>query len=479
MMKNILNALLQLLAFAMLAALTGCAAVGPTYQEPRPDLPEKWSEMRDNTASMPAATLNSWWKLFHDPLLDLLVHRAQTANLDLRLADSRLREARAARQLAGAARMPTVGSSPSYSKVRSYENTSSGDVKTDLYQVGFDASWEIDIFGGVRRAVEEADATVAVSEEDRRDVLVTLLGEVARNYLELRGSQQRLAIAGKNITIQQETLAFVEKRTELGLSGGLELEQAKSQLYLTKSQMSSIEIAVRQTMHRLALLIGEQPQSLYSELSQEQMLPAVPPELPAVMPSELLRRRPDIRRAERQIAAATAGVGVATAELFPSFSLGLLGGLESRSLSDLITSGSRFWSFGPTVKWSLFDGGRARAGIEIRNAQLDRAEIGYEKTILTALGEVEDSLVALSLEKANKQNLDAAVAAAERAVSLARAQYQLGLVDFLNVLQAEASLRQSEDQQVQSEQRLATGMVSLFKALGGGWELPANENQRI
>lgn len=475
MMKNTLRITLRLFAVAAMLGLTGCAVVGPTYQAPQPELPAQWSETSGN-ASPSAVALNSWWTLFKDPLLDSLVRRAVAANHDLRLADSRLREARAARQLAGAARVPALNSSAGYSKSRSYENTRSGDSKGELYQVGFDAGWEIDIFGGVRRAVEAADATASASEEDRRDVLVTLLGEVARNYLELRGSQQRLAIAGKNFVSQQETVLLVQKRTELGLSGELELEQARNQLYLSKSQMSSIEVAVRQTMHRLALLVGEQPQALYAELLPEQMIPAVPPELPVTLPSELLRRRPDIRRAERQLAAATAGVGVATAELFPRFSLGLLGGLESKSLSDLITSGSRFWSFGPTVKWSLFDGGRARAGIEISNAQMERAEIGYEKTILSALGEVEDSLVALAFERTNGNNLSGAVASAERAATLANSQYQLGLVDFLNVLQTEASLRQSEDQLVQSKQRLATTMVSLFKALGGGWELPEKEN---
>lgn len=454
-----------------MAGLTGCAAVGPTYQTPQPEMPAQWSETSENTPPMAAIALNSWWTLFNDPLLDALVQRATAANHDLRLADSRIREARAARQLAGAARVPALNSSTGYTKSRSYENTRSGDSKDDLYQVGFDAGWEIDIFGGVRRGVEAADAAAAASEEDRRDVLVTLQAEVARNYLELRGGQQRLAIARKNIANQQKTVLLVEERTELGLSGELELEQARHQLFLTKSQMSGIETLIWQTMHRLALLIGLQPQALVGELSPEQLIPAAPPEIPMALPSDLLRRRPDIRRAERQLAVATASVGVATAELFPRFSLGLLGGFESTSLADLITSGSRFWSFGPSVKWALFDGGRARAGVEISNAQMERTEIVYEKTILSALGEVEDTLVALALEKANRKNLSGAVASAERAATLAGSQYQLGLVDFLNVLQTETSLRESEDQLVQSEQRLATTTVSLFKALGGGWEI--------
>ncbi len=478
MISHALLSPIRIFAVTILVGLTGCAAVGPTYQKPEPELPAQWAE-GGGTSAMPVVALDTWWTQFKDPLLDSLVRRAIAANHDLRLADTRLREARAQRQLAGAARVPAINASSAYSKSRSYENTQNGDVKADLYQVGFDAGWEIDIFGGVRRSIEAADASVAVSEEDRRDVLVTLMGEVARNYLELRGSQQRLVIARKNIANQQETVQLVEKRAEIGLSGELEVEQAKNQLYLTKSRATDIETTTRQTMHRMALLLGEQPQALVAELSPEALLPAAPPEIPLTLPSDLLRRRPDIRRAERQLAAATAEVGVATAELFPRFSLGLLGGLQSQNLSDLVTSGSRFWSLGPTVKWSLFDGGRARAGVEVQDARRERAEIGYEKTVLAALGDVENALVALALEKENRKNLGAAVVSAQRAASLAGGQYQLGLVDFLNVLQTETSLSQSEDQLVQSDQRLATNVVSLFKALGGGWDPAAEETSRM
>ncbi len=478
MKTHILPHFLKIFGLLSTVFLAACTAVGPTYQPPRPDMPAHWSEVAKNVSPTAEASLSNWWTLFKDPVLDSLVRRAMTANQDLRIAETRIREARAGRRLAGTAGLPALNSSAASSHSRSYANTAAGESNRDLYQVGFDAGWEIDIFGGVRRAVEAADASVAGSVEDKRDVLVSLEAEVARNYLELRGAQQRLVIAGQNITNQEKTVDLVLKRTQIGLGSELELEQSRNQLYLTKSQLPSLETITGQAIHQLALLLGQPPQALFAELSPAALIPTLPPELPSVLPSDLLRRRPDIRRAERQLAAATAEVGVATADLFPRFSLGALAGLESTSLSDLVTSGSRFWSFGPSVKWSIFDGGKARTGIEISNALRDRAQITYEKTVLAALVDVEDTLIAFSREQETRRTLTAAVEAGQRAATIAKSQYELGLVDFLNVLQSESSLQLSQDQLVQSEQRLATNMVTLFKALGGGWEIPAAGENR-
>lgn len=465
-----LRPLPRLIGIALLATLTACSAVGPDYQPPRSDLPAQWQETTGKVAAAPASEVHSWWTLFKDPVLDSLIERALAANQDLRIAETRIREARAARRLAGSAMLPALNSSASATRSRSFENTALGATDLDLFQVGFDAGWEIDIFGSVRRSVEAAEATVAGTLENKRDVLVALAAEVARNYLELRGGQQRLAIARQNITNQEETVQLVRHRYDLGLSSELALEQAKNQLYMTQSLVPGLETTTIQAMHQLALLIDQQPQGLRQELSPEAIIPVLPPAIPLALPSELLRRRPDIRRAERQLAAATAEIGVATAELFPRFSLSALAGLESTSLSDLVTSGSRFWSVGPSVKWSLFDGGRARAGIDISEAQRDRAQITYEKTVLTALIEVETALAAFSREQETNRTLRSAAAAGQRAATIARSQYQLGLTDFLAVLLSEQALYQSQDQLVQSEQRLTTGLVALFKALGGGWE---------
>lgn len=465
-----LRPLSQCIGIVLLATLTACSAVGPDYQPPKPELPAQWQETTGNVAVTPASDVHNWWALFKDPILDGLIHQAIAVNQDLRIAETHIREARAARRVAGAAAQPVINSSASAARSRSYEHTASGATDDlDLFQAGFDAGWEIDLFGGVRRSVEAAEASVEGTVENKRDVLVALTAEVARNYLDLRGGQQRLAIATKNIINQEETVQLVLHRCELGLSSELELEQAKNQLYMTQSLVPGLETAIIGAMHQLALLLNQQPQSLYRELSIEAMIPVLPPAIPLTLPSELLRRRPDIRRAERQLAAATAEIGVATAELFPRFSFDAKVGLESANLSDLVTSGSRYWSLGPTVKWALFDGGRSRAGIEIRNAQRDRAQISYEKTVLSALIEVETALAAFSREQETNRTLRNAATAGRQAAIIARKQYQLGLTDFLAVLISEHAHQQSQDQLVQSEQRLATGLVALFKALGGGW----------
>lgn len=464
----IINGLGMLVA----AFLASCTTVGPNYRPCPPEMPTGWIDGAQPGTSNATAVISNWWTLFNDPGLTSLIQRALHENQDMRIAETRIREAQAARRIARSALMPAVNASASALKSRSYENTSGGARKGELYQAGFDAGWELDLFGGTRRMGEAAEAVVASTLEDKRDVQVSLVAEVARNYLVLRGGKQRIKIALENITNQEKTVELTLKRNELGLDNALALEQAKAQLNITKSYVPAIEAVVRQAMLQLAALMGKPPHWLIKEFSMDGGLPTVQTNLPVVLPSELLRRRPDIRRAERQLAAATAEIGVATAELFPRFSLGALAGFESADLSSLITSGSRFWTVGPSIKWSLFNGGRARAGVDIRNAQRDRAQIVYESTVLAALAETEGALIAFSREQETLCHLKAAAEAGERAVALARSQYSMGLADFLNVLVSEYTLRQSQDQLVQSEQRLAIDMVYLFKALGGGWAMP-------
>ena len=454
------------------ASLTACTAVGPDYQPAPPDMPAHWTE-KSGASSATESTLSCWWTLFHDPLLNGLITRAVAANLDLRLAETRVREARAQRRLTASASFPSLGASGSYTNSRSSENIPSGGVSEDLFRAGFDAGWEIDVFGGSRRQIEAADAAIAASVEDRRGVLVTLEAEVARNYLELRASQKRLAIARDNIRIQEQTAALVRNKFEIGFGGELEIAQAETQLALTRSEVPTLESTISQAMHQLALLLGQQPQSLKAELTEVASIPAVPPLLPTTLPSDLLRQRPDIRAAERQLAAATATVGAAVAELFPRFSLSALIGLQSTSLPDLVATSSRFWSAGPVVQWSLFDGGRARAAIALSKARRDQAQALYEKTVLTALAETENGLVAYAREQERHRILSEAVAAGQQALTLARGQYAAGLTPFLNVLVSENTLYQSQDTLTQSDQRLALDMVAIFKALGGGWQTEA------
>jgi NodT family efflux transporter outer membrane factor (OMF) lipoprotein len=399
------------------------------------------------------------------------------------LAEARIREARAARAVTASGAWPTGDVSGSYTRNRASENavgspsqgavvapSGGADLDQDFYRTGFDASWEIDVFGGVRRSVEAADATLEASVEDRRNTLVTLLGDVAKNYIDLRGFQRRIAVARANLKAQQETLELNKVRFEAGLASDLDVAQAEGQVNITASQIPVLEAALKQAAHRLDVLLGLEPGGLWGELSAAAPIPGLPPEILVGLPSELLRRRPDIRRAERQLAAATAQVGAATADLFPKFFLTGTAGLQSISASDWFTGGSRFWSIGPTIRWRMFDAGRIRANIEVRNAQQEQALRQYEKAILTAFEDVENALVNYSREQTRYSSLTAAVAANRRAVAMANELYTNGLVDFLNVLETQRALYASESDLAQSEATMASNLVSLYKALGGGWE---------
>jgi NodT family efflux transporter outer membrane factor (OMF) lipoprotein len=413
-----------------------------------------------------------WWKTFNDPMLDSLVERAVKANHDLRIAEGRLREARALRSGAVWDFGPAINAGAGYRKDQLSENaqTYPGPLRTDLYDVRFDASWEIDVFGGKRRALESAAAQVAAMVEDRHDVLVSVLAEVARNYVEVRGFQQRLVIARKNIEAQSEAVAITRSRFEAGLSGELDVKQAEALVSTTRSQIPALETVLRQAAHRLGVLLGQQPGALVAELSAEEPIPATPPAVPVGLPSDLLRRRPDVRRAERQLASVTADIGVETAELFPKFALLGAGGFQSLSASDWISGGSRFWSFGPTATWRLLDFGRIRARIRAADARQEQALAAYERTILGSFEDVENALVAYANEQVRRASLNESVTANRRAVELARDLYTQGLGDFLRVLDAERALYLTEDQLVDSQRAVTQNLVALYKSLGGGWE---------
>jgi outer membrane protein, multidrug efflux system len=463
--------------FVLLAA--GCS-VGPNYQKPDIAVPTAWTEAQQNGVSARAAELTRWWGAFNDTLLNSLVERGIRSNLDLRLAEARIREARALRAGTAADQWPGVDVSGSYSRSRNSENAfdvNTGDAEPssfaqnrDLFRTGFDASWEIDVFGGVRRRVEAADATLQASVEDRRNTLVTLLGDIARNYIDLRGFQQRIAVTRANLKAQQEILDLTRVRFQAGLSSDLDVAQAEAQLNTTAAELPTLESSLKQAAHRLDVLLGAQPGALWDDLAKESPVPALPAEVLVGLPSDLLRRRPDIRSAERQLAAATAQTGAAVADLFPKFSLTGRAGLQSISASDWFTGPSRFWSIGPTIRWPIFDAGRIRANIAVRNAQQEQALAQYEKTILVALEDVENSLVNYSREQERYRTLRDAVAANRRAVAMSNELYLRGLVDFLNVLDNQRSLFASESSLAQSEATMATNLVALYKALGGGWQ---------
>jgi len=295
---------------------------------------------------------------------------------------------------------------------------------------------------------------------------------VAKNYIDLRGFQRQLGVARENLKAQQETLELTKVRFDAGLASDLEVAQAETLVNATAAQLPPLENSLKQSAYSLDVLLGLEPGALWGELSSDEPIPKLPPEVLVGLPSELLRRRPDIRRAERQLAAATAEVGAATADLFPKFSLTGIFNLQSVSASDWFTGRSRFWSVGPTIRWPLFDAGRIRANIEVRNAQQEQALRQYEKAILTGLEDVEKSLVSYVKEQARNRSLVDAVAANRRAVQLVNELYTRGLVDFLNVLITQRALYNTESDLAQSNALMASNLVALYKALGGGWNLP-------
>jgi NodT family efflux transporter outer membrane factor (OMF) lipoprotein len=458
--------------------ISGCA-VGPNYRAPQTQAPAQWNESLAGGETNSTIVTAEWWKNFHDSELDSLIERAVRSNLDLRIAQARVREARAQYGIASAELWPTVDGSSSYARQRQFEHQpilgsipvpASVPFENDVYQAGFDAAWEIDVFGGKRRAKEAAGAQVSGSEFGRRDVTITLLGDVARNYVDLRGYQGRLAIAHENIEAQEKALAITRDRFAKGLASELDVQQASTVLATTRADVPTLESSIQTAMHRLEVLLGQQPGTLQAELTQASPIPAQPPMVPVGLPSELLLRRPDIRQADRQLAAATANIGVAKADLFPRFFLTGAAGFESISASDWFTSGSRFWSVGPTVQWRLFDAGRIRANIKVQNARQEQALATYEKTVLTAFEEVEDGLVLYAKEQVRRRSLQDAVVSSQKSLETANTLYSSGLTDFLRVLDAERSLYQAQDALVQSDRTISANLISLYKSLGGGWE---------
>lgn len=465
----------------MLATAAGGCVVGPDYRRPALDVPANWSEAPENTSSQPAQA--QWWLSFNDTELNSLVERAVQGNLDIQGAEARIRAARASLGIASASRWPIVNATGSYTRGRESENVPSTSTSVGrqsaldatksetLFHAGFDARWELDLFGGARRSIEVADANYQGSLHDRSGVILSLRAEVARNYIFLRASQQELAIARASLLARQDSLHLIKVRYRSGMATDLDVASAESQVDTIASRIPALESAYKQALHRLGILLGLAPGALSEELRAPGSIPAGPASLPPSMPSDLLRQRPDILRAERRLAAATARIGVATADLYPRFSLLGALGLESRSGSDFFDGSSKFWSIGPSITWPIFQGGRIVANIEVRNAEQQEALINYRKTILVAYEEVENAIAAFRNEGDRRRAISKTVDSDERAVALATSLYKSGLTDFRNVLIAQQTLFQSRIDLARSDTAVATALVALHKALGGGVEL--------
>jgi NodT family efflux transporter outer membrane factor (OMF) lipoprotein len=475
-----------LLVAAIMSTMTAGCMVGPNYKAPFIELPAHWNGMdrktEQATSQGPKTDLEGWWRSFNDPVLDQLIMQALSSNLDEKIALARIREERAYLVTSRAGLFPEIDLAGSYTRQRYSANTPFGAFpqivprEENIYQAGFDASWELDIFGGIRRGIQAAQAELAASVENERDVRVTLLAEVALNYVAVRALERRLQIVRANLRDQNDSLGLTRVRFRMGFAPELDVAQARSLLETTQAQVPGLEIALAQTIHRIGVLLGREPDAFKAQLSDLAPIPAIADadaiaaRIPAGLPSDLLLRRPDIRGAEREVAAATARVGVATAELYPRFSITGFGGLESISTSDFFSTPSRIWTVGPSMSWPIFEAGRIRAYIRARDAQEEQALLIYRKTVLNALAEVEDALVAYAKEQARHQALAASAEDFKRSAILARERYEQGYASYLNVLEAQRSLYAAQDALTLSDQQLSDDLIAIYKALGGGWQ---------
>lgn len=468
--KQTLNLAKKLSVLAVSAVLAACA-VGPDYKQPQVAAPDQFVTASEQQFS-PADVESDFWKAFGDEQMNTLIEQALTANHDIRIATARLREARALRGEARLDFAPTVTASGGRTESRASERQAPlAGIERDqnYYDAGFDAFWELDFFGRVRRGVEASSALVQAAEAGVYSTQVSITAEVVRNYFELRGSQQRLEVAERNAENQRETLRITTARLDAGRGTQLDTSRAQAQLSATLATIPDIESSITRSILRLGVLIGNSPESLMTQLSTVQKLPTLPATQNIGTPELLLRRRPDIRVAERELASATAQIGVAVGDLFPRISFVGRWGFDAVDSGDLGNASSEAYSFGPSIQWAAFDLGRVRQRIKQREAATDRALARYEQTVLQALEETDASMTEYAKAKVKQAHLQDSTTASLEAVTLARARYESGVADFLTVLDAERSALTAEDQLALSQTQTATALLATYKALGGGF----------
>lgn len=457
-------------ALACFAGVTaGCAAkVKQPYTPPTASVPTAWESAGADQASGAGDTLAAWWSAFGDPQLTSLVQRAVAGNFDVRTALSRVREARASMRAARAPLRPSVDASGSARVSGSGSEAGPGGT-TQQYSFGLDASWELDLFGGIQSGVDAAAATAEARSADLQDVLVSLAAEVALDYIDVRSAQQRLTIARSNVDLQEQTLELTRLRQQAGLGTDLEVQQALSSVETTRAQIASLEAQLERSMHALSVLIGQPPRALSAELSATGQIPMAPLTVAVGVPADVIRRRPDVRVAERQLAAQAAEVNVARADLYPSFRLAGSIGLESLNIAKIVLPGASFWSASPSVSTRLFNRAQLHENLAVQRERQTQAAVTYESRVLGALQDVEDSLTSLAQEDVRRGHLSAAADAAQQAADLSLQLYTTGLRDFRDVLDNQRSLLTLQDSLVTSTASVSTDLVRLYKALGGGW----------
>jgi NodT family efflux transporter outer membrane factor (OMF) lipoprotein len=448
--------------------LNACTSVGTDYRPPVVEVPTDWRESTQRAFTAEARSLTEWWRQLNDPVLDGLVVRALQSGPDLREAVARLREARARRGIAGAEQFPALGSGAAYQRRGESEHIAAGAFAGDstVYTTGLDASWELDLWGRVRRLVEAADADFAAGIEDTREVALLLSAETAANYVELRSFQRRAGIAHTNVRLQEQTLEIVRARFDAGLVGERDVAQALTNVDVTRSRVPALAAGARAAENRLAVLLGLAPGQLADELEYVRPIPIPPSHAAVGLPADLVRNRPDVRRAERTLAAEHARIGVAKGDLYPRLALSGNLGLAADDASDLFRRSSNVFGFGPSVRWSLFEGGRLRGRVAAQEARAERAFVRWERTVLSALEETETAMSRMVREQARRELLSKAAAQARRAAELAQFEYNEGLTDFQAVLDSERALALLEDDLAVANTAIARQFIVIQKALG-------------
>ncbi|SAL83963.1 RND efflux system outer membrane lipoprotein [Caballeronia arvi] len=502
---------LRSIALAVLASfvMAGCT-VGPDFEHPRsaaPDVFERTQTAQAPSKPVEAAFNPDWWTLFGDPTLDALEKRLADANLDVAAASARLRQSRAEQRVAGAAALPTIGGAASYNRERGSENgilsllgvtpsqsqpqSASGDAPLgvsampgskgspayNLYQAGFDASWELDIWGRVRRGVEAASALTDASYEDRNAVLLSARAELARDYIELRDTQSLLDIAKQNLDIARDAVRLTKIRVREGVTTDLDVANASAQMETIESLIPTLESHRDTTINAIGVLLGEQPGALRNMLVDARDVPKLPDQVPIGFASELAQRRPDIQKAEAQLHAATASIGMAKADFYPRITLNGSAGLQSLQLSSLAEWASGQFVIGPSITFPIFEGGRLKGTLQLREAQQQEAAIVYKRTVLEAWREVDDALLVYDAEQRRHDNLANVVNLNQRALGIAQQRYKAGALDYLDVLNVQRQLLDAQSKLEQSKATAAENLITLCKSLGGGWETTFGEHQ--
>lgn len=466
------------LVVVVLGLLQGCFGigpkVGPDYSPPELKMQDAWHQTIIKGLAGGEANLQTWWDVFNDPVLNGLIERAGQGNLELKVAFARIKEARAQRGIAAGERFPDLDATGDARRLRSphtFRPPTTQKSRTDeFFRFGGEGSWEIDFWGRIDRSVESTDASLEASIEDYRDVLVMLYADVATNYVEVRTLQDRIKYVRGNIETQRRSLQLSKDRFDAGLAPDLDVQQAELNLSKTESMLPSLKMQLVRTINRLGVLLGEHPSALHDELEKQASIPEPLEQIPVGLPVELLRQRPDIRQAERELAAQTALIGVATADLYPTFSLfGAMGG-AANDFSDAISySKSRWYTFGSTFHWNIFSGGRVRNRIRVEDARTEQVLESYEQTVLNALEDVENAMVSYTQEGIRRKALERSVKAARKTVELVVTLYKNGLTDFLNVQQMEQFKFEQEDQLAESQGKVIQNLISVYRSLGGGW----------